>query len=305
MKVVRAEQAGACYGVQRALDLAMEAVEDGGRACTLGPLIHNPRVVARLEDHGVRAVSSLEDACDDETVVIRSHGVTPEVKRAVEHRGLSMVDATCPHVARAQKAAASLAREGMQVIVVGEEGHPEVEGLVAHAREAERSLVEAQGSDAGVGAAVGSDGKGAPASRVTVVAVPADLPERIEAPVGVVVQTTQTRAALDAVLEALRERGIEPTVKDTICFATRQRQEAAAALADEVDAFVVIGGRNSSNTTRLADICRARCGRTHHVESADELDPAWFEGCATVGVTAGASTPEDQIAAVEEALLSL
>ena len=100
MRVVRAEQAGACYGVQRALDLAMAAVEDGGRACTLGPLIHNPRVVARLERHGVRAVSSLEDARDDETVVIRSHGVTPEVKRAVERRGLPMVDATCPHVAR-------------------------------------------------------------------------------------------------------------------------------------------------------------------------------------------------------------
>lgn len=282
MRVVRAEQAGACYGVQRALDLAMAAVEDGGRACTLGPLIHNPRVVARLERHGVRAVSSLEDARDDETVVIRSHGVTPEVKRAVERRGLPMVDATCPHVARAQKAAAALAREGMQVIVVGEAGHPEVEGLYACACEAS-----------------------ADPALVAVVAVPDDLPERIEAPVGVVVQTTQTRAALDAVLDALRERGVEPTVKDTICFATRQRQEAAAALADEADAFVVIGGRNSSNTTRLADICRARCERTHHVESADELDPAWFEGCRTVGVTAGASTPEDQIAAVEAALAKL
>lgn len=282
MRVVRAEQAGACYGVQRALDLAMAAVEDGGRACTLGPLIHNPRVVARLERHGVRAVSSLEDARDDETVIIRSHGVTPEVKRAVERRGLPMVDATCPHVARAQKAAAALAREGMQVIVVGEAGHPEVEGLYACACEAS-----------------------ADPALVSVVAVPDDLPERIEAPVGVVVQTTQTRAALDAVLDALRERGVEPTVKDTICFATRQRQEAAAALADEADAFVVIGGRNSSNTTRLADICRARCERTHHVESADELDSAWFEGCRTVGVTAGASTPEDQIAAVEAALAKL
>ena len=215
-------------------------------------------------------------------MVIRSHGVTPEVKRAVERRGLPMVDATCPHVARAQKAAAALAREGMQVIVVGEAGHPEVEGLYACACEAS-----------------------ADPALVSVVAVPDDLPERIEAPVGVVVQTTQTRAALDAVLDALRERGVEPTVKDTICFATRQRQEAAAALADEADAFVVIGGRNSSNTTRLADICRARCERTHHVESADELDPAWFEGCRTVGVTAGASTPEDQIAAVEAALAKL
>lgn len=312
MKVVRAEQAGACYGVQRALDLATAAVEDGGRACTLGPLIHNPRVVARLESHGVRAVASLEDAHDDETVIIRSHGVTPAVKRAVEQRGLPMVDATCPHVARAQKAAAALARAGMQVIVVGEAGHPEVEGLVAHAREAARALAPAAGESVGAEAASGpaepcadAAGAGAPAPRVAVVATPDDLPEHIEGPVGVVVQTTQTRAALDAVLEALRARGIEPAVKDTICFATRQRQEAAAALADRVDAFVVIGGRNSSNTTRLADICRARCERTHHVESADELDPAWFADCLTVGVTAGASTPEDQIAAVEEALRGL
>lgn len=282
MKVVRAEQAGACYGVQRALDLALKAVEGGGRACTLGPLIHNPRVVAQLQGHGVRAVDALDDAQPDETVIIRSHGVTPQVKRAVAERGLPMVDATCPHVARAQKAAASLASRGMHVIVVGEAGHPEVEGLVACALEACECP-----------------------DRVTVAATPADLPETIHQPVGVVVQTTQTRAALDAVLEALRARGIEPTVKDTICFATRQRQEAAANLADKADAFVVIGGRNSSNTTRLADICRVRCARTHHVEGPEELDPAWFEGCETVGVTAGASTPEDQIAAVEEALAAL
>ena len=282
MRVVRAEQAGACYGVRRALDLAMQSVQGGGQACTLGPLIHNPRVVARLEKHGVRAVGSLDEARESETVVIRSHGVTPEVKRSVQQRGLPMVDATCPHVARAQKAAANLARKGMQVIVVGEAGHPEVEGLFACACEASSNP-----------------------TRVTIVATPDDLPEQLHPPVGVVVQTTQTRAALDAVLDALRDRGVDPEVKDTICFATRQRQEAAAALADQVDAFVVIGGRNSSNTTRLADICRARCARTHHVEDAQELDPAWFEGCQTIGVTAGASTPEDQIAAVEEALKRL
>ena len=294
MKVVRAEQAGACYGVQRALDLAREAVQGGRRACTLGPLIHNPRVVARLEACGVRAVSSLEQAHDDETVVIRSHGVAPEVKRSVSQRGLAMVDATCPHVARAQKAAASLAREGRQVVVVGEAGHPEVEGLVAHAQEAARALDRQSGDD-------GAAPDGQPA-RVVVVATPVDLPPHMDDRVGVVVQTTQTRAALDAVLDALRARGIEPLVKDTICFATRQRQEAAAALASQVDAFVVIGGRNSSNTTRLADICRARCARTYHVEGADELSPGWFSGCEVVGLTAGASTPEDQIVAVERAL---
>ena len=279
MKVVRAAYAGACYGVQRALDLALKAVEDGGCAYTLGPLIHNPQVVAQLAERGVRAVDGVEDVAGAGTVVIRSHGVTPEVKRSVAACGLPLVDATCPHVARAQRAAADLAEQGRHVVVVGEEGHPEVEGLVACAREA-----------------------GAP---VSVVAGPDDLPETLEGPVGVVVQTTQTREALDAVVAALEERGVQLLVKNTICFATRQRQEAAAALAGEVDAMVVIGGRNSSNTTRLADICAAACPRTHHVESPDEIDPAWLAGCAVVGVTAGASTPEEQIEAVAALLEAL
>ena len=279
MRVVRAAYAGACYGVQRALDLALKAVEDGGRAYTLGPLIHNPQVVAQLAERGVRAVDGVEDVAGAGTVVIRSHGVTPAVKRSVAACGLPLVDATCPHVARAQRAAAALAEQGRHVVVVGEAGHPEVEGLVACAREA-----------------------GAP---VSVVAGPDDLPDTLDGPVGVVVQTTQTLEVLDAVVAALEQRGVQLLVKNTICFATRQRQEAAAALADEVDAIVVIGGRNSSNTTRLADICAAACPRTHHVEAPEELDPSWFVGCESVGVTAGASTPEDQIAAIVERLEAL
>ena len=272
MRVVRAAYAGACYGVQRALDLALKAVEDGGCAYTLGPLIHNPQVVAQLAECGVRAVDSVEDVAGAGTVVIRSHGVTPAVKRSVAACGLPLVDATCPHVARAQRAAADLAEQGRHVVVVGEAGHPEVEGLVACAREAGAS--------------------------VSVVAGPDDLPDTLDGPVGVVVQTTQTREVLDAVVAALEQRDVQLLVKNTICFATRQRQEAAAALADEVDAIVVIGGRNSSNTSRLADICAAACPRTHHIESPDEIDPAWLAGCGAVGVTAGASTPEGQIDAV-------
>ena len=279
MRVVRAAYAGACYGVQRALDLALKAVEDGGRAYTLGPLIHNPQVVAQLAERGVRAVDGVEDVAGAGTVVIRSHGVTPAVKRSVAACGLPLVDATCPHVARAQRAAADLAEQGRHVVVVGEAGHPEVEGLVACAREA-----------------------GAP---VSVVAGPDDLPDTLDGPVGVVVQTTQTREVLDAVVAALEQRGVQLLVKNTICFATRQRQEAAAALADEVDATVVIGGRNSSNTSRLADICAAACPRTHHIESPDEIDPAWLAGCGAVGVTAGASTPEGQIDAVAAFLEAL
>lgn len=277
MRVVRAQHAGACYGVQRALDLTLAASGQGGGVSTLGPLIHNPQVVAELAERGVRAVAPEETHAG--TVIIRSHGVMPAVRRSLEGRGLSVVDATCPHVARAQKAAADLAQRRSFVVVVGESGHPEVEGLVACAREA--------------------------GGQVAVATVPDDLPADLPGQVGVVVQTTQTREALAQVEDELRRRGVQAEVKNTICFATRQRQDAAAQLAGTVDAIVVIGGRNSSNTTRLAEICAAACPRTHHVESPEELDPAWFAGLRSVGVTAGASTPESQIQAVVERLEAL
>lgn len=275
MKVIRAKHAGACYGVQRALDMAQVSVMDGGEAYTLGPLIHNPRVVSELESCGVHVAAGVDDI-EAGIVIIRSHGVTAEVHAEVERRGLSVIDATCPHVARAQQAAEDLARQGCHVVVVGEAGHPEVEGLVSWARRA--------------------------GGEVCVVADPGNVPADLEEPVGIVVQTTQTRESLDSVVDALHARGIEPEVRNTICFATRQRQNAAAKLAEQADAIVVIGGRNSSNTTRLAEICSAICENTHHVESADELDPVWFAGCETVGVTAGASTPEAHIEAVVRAL---
>ena len=275
MRVVLAESAGACYGVQRALDLAIAASEEASTAYTLGPLIHNPGVVADLESRGVHFAEGL-DGIDEGTLIIRSHGVTPEVNDAVHAKGLPVVDATCPYVARAQKAAAELARKGCRVIVVGEAGHPEVEGLRAYAKR-----------------------EGA---KVDVVPSPEDVPTDLRAPIGIVVQTTQRRENLDAVIARIEEQGIEPIVKRTICFATRQRQDAAAALAGEVDAMVVIGGRNSSNTTRLAEICAAVCPKTYHIESSSEIDSSWFVDCEVVGVTAGASTPGDQIESVVDYL---
>lgn len=273
MKVLRAEKAGACYGVQRALDLANQVVEEGGSAYTLGPLIHNPQVVSDLEERGAQVVGDVDELQGREgTVVIRSHGVTPEVRRGLEQLDFAIVDATCPHVSRAQNAAADLASLGCHVIVVGEAGHPEVESLVAYAREA--------------------------GGRVDVVADAASVPEDVSDPVGVVSQTTQMRENLSAVVGVLEARGLSPHVKNTICSATRSRQDYAAALSRTVDAMVVIGGRNSSNTTRLFEICESACPRSFHVESASELDSSWFEGCESVGVTAGASTPESQISAV-------
>lgn len=268
LTIVRAEYAGACYGVQRALDLTLETAQQDKAVCTLGPLIHNPQVVSDLEERGIRVANSIED-CDDEAVVIRSHGVVPEVIDRLAARGNEVIDATCPHVLRAQRAAAKLAREGYQVLVVGEAGHPEVEGILAHARR---------------------EGE-----HCTVVGSAAEIPEDIAAPVGIVVQTTQSHQKLAEIVEALQVRGVEPTVKDTICFATVQRQDAARTLARSVDVMLVIGGRNSSNTTRLYEMCQ-QCGNAvYHIESAREIDPAWFAQVDSVGISAGASTPENQI----------
>lgn len=271
LSVIRAEHAGACYGVQRALDMTLKASAESGSVCTLGPLIHNPRVVAELEGQGIHVANSV-DAIDADEVVIRSHGVVPQVITEIKDRGFTVVDATCPHVMRAQRAAAKLASDGRHVLVVGEAGHPEVEGISAHA-------LVAGGEYTIVGAAED---------------IPANLPCRI----GIVVQTTQSEAKLSEVLSALEGRGLDIEVKNTICSATTQRQKSAIALAQQVDAMVVIGGRNSSNTTRLYEICSQYCASTYHIEGAEEIDPAWFSDAKTVGVTAGASTPDNQIESV-------
>ena len=298
MEVIRAKRAGACYGVQRALDMADEVIADGGRAYTLGPLIHNPQVVADLAARGAEAVDSVEEIrwegaaaagapadgvvptnANAPSVVIRSHGVTPQVLAAVEDRGFSVVDATCPHVSRAQHAAAELAAEGCRVIVVGEAGHPEVEGLTAWAEEA--------------------------GGKVDVVAAPEEIPEGLYDPVGVVAQTTQRRENLEAVVAALREAGLEPMVKNTICFGHAPAPGGRGRSgARPVDAMVVIGGRNSSNTTRLADVCAAHLPAhlPHRIgRRAGSGLPSPV--AARVGVTAGASTPEEPDRRRREAFL--
>lgn len=277
MKVVLAKKAGACYGVQRALDMAEEAVSTHASVRSLGPLIHNPRVVETLEAKGLSVVNDLEGV-ETEAVLIRSHGVVPAVKRDVLSRGFELIDATCPHVARAQKAAAELASDGRYVIVVGEAGHPEVEGLVAYATEA--------------------------GGKVAVVSSASDIPADVCEPVGIVVQTTQKIELVSEVVDALKSMGFDPLVKKTICSATTQRQTAAAEVAGQCDAMVVIGGRNSANTTHLANICESYCRKTYHIETPEELQRDWFEGCETVGVTAGASTPEAHIHEVIQKLES-
>ena len=275
-RILVAEEAGACYGVERALALAEKASSEAtGPVHTLGPLIHNPRVVADLEAAGVTVVRTPSEAAGA-TLILRTHGVTPEVEREAREKCAKVIDATCPFVKKVHVAVERLSREGYQVVVVGEAGHPEVEATLGHAP----------------GAVVVSS-----AAQATTL--------HARGKVGVVVQTTQPRALLAEVVDALIETADELRVFDTICEATSGHQSACADLARRADVMVVIGGRNSANTTHLAEIAAAGCARTHHVESSDELDPSWFIDAEIVGITAGASTPASQIEAVRTAIAGI
>lgn len=271
-----AREAGACYGVERALQMVEAAADErAGAVRTLGPLIHNPRVVRDLEERGVTVVSSPEEAAGD-ALLLRTHGVTPDEERRARELCARVLDATCPFVKKVHLAAERLSAEGYQVVVVGEAGHPEVEATLPHAPGA---------------VVVGSADQAAALPHVR--------------KMGVVVQTTARRALLAEVVGALLGVAEEVRVINTICGATAGHQAAADELAREADVMVVIGGRISANTTRLAEISASRCPRTHHVEGADELEAAWFEGADVIGITAGASTPASQIEAVRERIAEL
>lgn len=276
-RVVVASEAGACFGVERALRM----VRDEARAAdvpvhTLGPLIHNPIVVSELAQAGVGVVEDVADAAPGDVLFLRTHGVTPQVEEAAQARGLAVRDATCPFVKRVHRAAERLVSEGYALVVAGEAGHPEVEGTRGHAPDA-------------VVAASAAELDGATLGRK----------------VGVVVQTTLAEETLREVVDALLGRCDELRVVNTICDATSGRQAAAAELCARADVMVVVGGRHSANTVHLAQICAQGCVRTHHIESADELDAAWFAGADLIGVTAGASTPAAHIEEVRARIEAL
>lgn len=275
-EILIADEAGACFGVERALKMVREAATEAtGPLHTLGPLIHNPSVVAELEGLGVTVVEDV-DVEADSTLVLRTHGVPPALEEAARATGATVIDAACPFVKRVHRAAARLVREGYQVVVVGEPGHPEVEGTVGYAP----------------GALV--------AENVEALAA-LELPRKV----GIVVQTTQSKALLREMVASLVGRVDELHVVDTICEATAGHQDACARLAKTVDVMVVVGGKSSANTTHLADISRAICPKTHHIEVPDELEAAWFAGASRIGITAGASTPASQIEAVRARIAEL
>ncbi len=277
MDIKVARHAGFCFGVHRAVRMAFSAADMKRRdqnihIYTLGPLIHNPQVVQKLEAMGIHPVESVDDA-EGGVLIVRSHGVPPQVLKEARARCREVIDATCPFVKKAQQKVAELADEGFTVLIVGDRHHPEVHALLGY----------------GGGRAFLLD----------------DAIVRLHLhQVGIVCQTTQSRDALNgAVAKVLREMGAELEelrVCNTICESTQVRQKECKALAEVSDLVIVVGGRNSANTTRLAEISRSILRETYHIEDAEELDPRWFRGKKRVGVTAGASTPDWIIGEVVE-----
>lgn len=271
MKVLSAKRGGYCYGVQRALKIANEAAAgSAGTIHTLGPIIHNPGVVRELADAGVSSVDNLKGIRQGSTIILRTHGVAPEVINEATKRGLAVVDATCPYVKVAQEKASSLKEQGYLPIILGEHEHPEVVALLAHAGKQARVVEKAE---------------------------ELDLRTVRGKSIGVVVQTTQASANLAALAARLAPACRSLLIYNTMCNATQKCQDEALDLAHQADAVVVIGGRNSANTTRLAQLCREVQPLTHHIEDVRELRPEWFSGAKTVAITAGASTPPEQMEA--------
>jgi 4-hydroxy-3-methylbut-2-enyl diphosphate reductase len=299
MEIIITKNAGFCFGVKRAVKIATECAKAasgssasgssangspangspvnggisegkkkatksvGGNIYTLGPIIHNPQVVENLsEDLGIHPKSSI-DEMDNGTIIIRSHGVKLEDLSAAEKKGLKILDATCPFVKKTQSLVSELARDGYLVVVVGEKEHPEVQGILSY-------------------------GKG----HVMVAASPEELSElKPTRKIGIVAQTTQSEKNLQAVMAFCLSKTVELKVFNTRCNATEIRQDESIDLASRVDAVFVIGGRNSANTKRLAELCSEIQPRTHHIEVASEIKAEWLEGVKKLGITAGASTP--------------
>lgn len=263
MEIILADKAGFCFGVKRAIATAFDEASKKRVFC-LGPIIHNPQEVERLRKAGVETVDDLNGLSPGDSVIIRSHGVPPYVLEEAHRKGLVVIDLTCPFVAKAQRHARSLREEGYQVVVVGEKEHPEVKSILGYA-----------GEDA------------------VVIERPEEvLSLRLSARIGVVAQTTQSYGNFSQIVLNLLRLSRELKVYNTICNSTSERQQAARELAAGADVMVVVGGKNSANTTRLVSLCLSEGRPTYHIETADELVPEWFEGVKKVGVTAGASTPD-------------
>ncbi|MEJ8787191.1 4-hydroxy-3-methylbut-2-enyl diphosphate reductase [Dorea sp. ICN-14282] len=278
MKVELAKTAGFCFGVKRAVDTVYEqiALHKGKKIYTYGPIIHNEEVIKDLKRHGVEVVDSEEEleALTEGVVIIRSHGVPKRICDMLERKEVDCVDATCPFVKKIHRIVAEESAKGSRIVIIGNSEHPEVEGI-----------------------------RGWSESPVTVIQTPEDaksffLPDQSQK-VCIVSQTTFNYNKFKDLVEIIEKKGYDIIVLNTICNATKERQEEARKIAESVDAMIVIGDKRSSNTQKLFEICRNACLNTYYIQTLGDLNMNQLGSVETVGITAGASTPNNIIEEVQ------
>ena len=276
MEVVLAKSAGFCFGVKRAMEEVYSQLENGKKIVTYGPLIHNEEVVKDLAQRGVDVIDGEEEleALAEGAVVIRSHGVSKHIYELIEQKGLECIDVTCPFVKRIHRIVERESKEGKQIVIIGNPGHPEVEGIRGW------SMTPA------------------------VVLETKEEAENFRAEEGktlcIVSQTTFNYNKFQELVEIFRKRGYNVNVVNTICNATEERQTEAEQIAREADAMIVIGGRASSNTQKLFEICKKECENTYYIQTMKDLDLSRLKSTDNVGITAGASTPNNIIEEVQK-----
>lgn len=278
MKIKLAKSAGFCFGVKRAVDLVYDEVEKNqGKIYTYGPIIHNEEVVDELAQKGVTVIPEDADLSEYEpgTVIIRSHGVSRSVKEGLENAGFSIVDATCPFVLKIHRYVDKYSQEGYRIVVVGNRQHPEVQGIIGWIQ-GDKYLVVSSREDL------------------------EQLQEFSDEKLCIVSQTTFNYNKFQDFVEIIQRKGYDIIVLNTICNATEERQKEAAEIAKTVDAMIVIGGKSSSNTQKLFEICKKECEDTYYIQTKDNLDLSVLQSIGSVGITAGASTPNKIIEEVQK-----
>ncbi|MCH5264985.1 MAG: 4-hydroxy-3-methylbut-2-enyl diphosphate reductase [Lachnospiraceae bacterium] len=282
MKVEMAESAGFCFGVKRAVDTVYRLSEGGeNKVCTLGPIIHNEQVVADLEARGVRAADRLEDISDKKntTLVIRSHGVAKQVIEELKRQGISYEDATCPFVKKIHETVSVHSQNGYAIVIIGSASHPEVQGILGWTEGSGHVIETPEEAEAFT--------LENPAQKICVVA-----------------QTTFNYKKFQELVEILSKKGYDILAVNTICNATSTRQKEAEELAGRSEAMLVIGGRHSSNSRKLYEICKNQCENTFFIQTAYDLRDIPLDSFASLGITAGASTPNNIIQEVRKACQS-
>jgi 4-hydroxy-3-methylbut-2-enyl diphosphate reductase len=274
MEIIVAKNSGFCYGVRRALDIASETRQKkAGKVFTLGDLIHNPQVIADLERQKIHSINDL-DGLNEATVIIRSHGASPDIYRLLTQKNIEIVDATCPIVKKIQKLVEALAKDKEEIIIVGNKEHPEIKGHIGF-----------------------SQGKGIIVENEDQVR---SLPNRKRR--AILAQSTQDLYLFEKIVSALIKKTKELNVYNTICRSTQTRQKSTSELASCVDILFIVGGKNSSNTNKLYQISKRILPNTHFIESAAQIKPEMLKGAQKTGISGGASTPPS---AIQEAVAKI